>query len=54
MSNIVLNKSNISNNNNNSKLLYQFPSDVTFNETNEVVISHMSLYYSWFNITASN
>ena len=49
-SNIVLNKLNITNSGNNS-LVYKFPNTVKFEEGDQVAISHLNLYYSWFNIT---
>ena len=52
-SNIVLNKNNIVNQTNN-KLVYEFPSDVTFGEHDTVAVSHLNIYFSWFNITAKN
>ena len=52
-SNIILNKNNIVNKGNN-KLVYNFPSDVVFNEGDTVAISHLNIYFSWFNITAKN
>ena len=54
MSNIVLNKNNISNVRTNSELIYKFPHSVTFDAGSEIVLSHCSLYYSWFNISARN
>jgi len=53
MSNIVLNKSNITNSNNNSELSYKFPRDVVL-DNHEIVLSHLNLYYSWFNVSAAN
>lgn len=52
-SNIILNKNNIVNKGNN-KLVYNFPSDVVFNEGDTVAISHLNIYFSWFNITEKN
>lgn len=50
--NIILNKNNIVNKGNN-KMVYNFPSDVTFNEGDTVALSHLNIYFSWFNITAN-
>lgn len=54
MSNIVLNQNSISNSRTNSELTYKFPRSVSFTETSEVVLSHCSIYYSWFNISKRN
>jgi len=54
-SNIVLNKSNIINlNQGNNTLVYEFPSDIQFKNTDSIAISSLNIYYSWFNITAKN
>jgi len=54
-SNIILNKSNISNlNQGNNSLVYEFPSDIQFKNTDSIAISSLNLYYSWFNITTKN
>ena len=50
-SNIVLNRSNILNSGNN-KLLYEFPGKITFEEGDQLAISHMNIYYSWYNISS--
>jgi len=52
MSNIVLNASNISNSNN-SQLTYRFPRDIEL-KNHEVVLSHMNMFFSWFNVSAAN
>jgi len=54
-SNIILNKSNIRNlNQGNNSLVYEFPSDIQFKNTDSIAISSLNIYYSWFNITAKN
>lgn len=51
--NITLNSSNIANKNHgNNKLTYTFPSVQEFSEGDIVTVSQMSLYFSWFNISA--
>lgn len=52
-SNIILNRTHITNSSN-SRLTYHFPSSVEFEEGDTLAVSHLSLYYSWFNITAEN
>lgn len=52
-SNIMLNKSNIVNRSN-SKLVYNFPSTVELKEDNKIALTHLNIYYSWFNITSKN
>jgi hypothetical protein len=49
-SNIIVNKSNIVNDGNNS-LRYTFPSTVKFEEGDTLAISHLSIYYSWYNVS---
>jgi hypothetical protein len=49
-SNIVLNKSHITNKGNN-KLTYRFPRDKRFEKNDQLAISHLNIYYSWFNIS---
>jgi len=41
-------------NSNNNKLVYDFPRDVVFSTSNQIVLSHLNLYFSWFNISAKN
>ena len=53
MSNIVLTSENITSLKN-SELTYKFPRSVTFDEGNQIAVSNMMLYYSWFNISAAN
>jgi hypothetical protein len=48
--NIILNSSNITNAGNN-KLKYNFPRDVKFGKNDSLAISHLNIYYSWFNIS---
>jgi hypothetical protein len=51
--NIVLNSANILNKNKgNNKLSYSFPRDIKFGKNDQLAISHMNIYYSWFNISA--
>jgi len=49
--NITLNSSNIINSSNN-KLRYNFPRDVKFGKDDKLAISHLNIYYSWFNISS--
>jgi hypothetical protein len=49
-SNIILNKKNIISESNN-KLHYEFPRDIQFNEGDLISISHLNIYFSWFNIS---
>jgi hypothetical protein len=54
-SNIILNKSNIINlNKGNNSLVYEFPTDIQFNNNDSIAISSLNIYYSWFNITSKN
>lgn len=53
MRTIVLNQTNIVNDGTNSNLVYKFPSSVKFGEDSEVAITSITMYYSWFNISAS-
>lgn len=54
-SNIVLNKSNIVNlDEGNNKLVYHFPNDTEFKTGDTLGLSAVTMYYSWFNITAQN
>jgi hypothetical protein len=48
--NIILNRSHIINKSNN-RLRYQFPNKVTFTEGDTLAVSHMNVYYSWFNVS---
>ena len=52
-SNIIFNKNNIVNAENN-KLVYNFPTDINFGPNDTVAVSHLNIYFSWFNITAKN
>jgi len=52
MRTIVLNSSNLVDDGQNNKLVYNFPSSVLFKDT-YVAISSVSMYYSWFNIKAA-
>jgi hypothetical protein len=49
---LVLNQSNLVNDGQNNKLVYRFPNSI--NLTNKyIAVSSVSMYYSWFNITAA-
>ena len=50
-SNIILNRLNIQNEDNN-KLTYKFPSNVTFKKDDTIALNHFSIYFSWFNISS--
>lgn len=52
MRTIVLNSSNLVDDGQNNKLVYNFPSSVLFKDT-YVAVSSASMYYSWFNIKAA-
>ena len=49
---IVFNSTNIIPDGQNNKLVYNFPNSVTF-QNSYVSVTSVSLYYSWFNITAA-
>lgn len=49
-SNIILNKNHI-NNSFNSELRYEFNKAHTFSKGDTIAVSHINLFYSWFNIT---
>lgn len=50
---LVLNQNNIVQDGQNNKLVYKFPNSVTL--TNKyIAVSNISMFYSWFNITATN
>lgn len=51
--NIILNKNNI-NNSFNSELRYEFNKPHTFQKGDTIALSHINLFYSWFNITSYN
>jgi hypothetical protein len=53
MSNIIINKTNITSNSGNNKLRYTFPTDVTFKSGDQIATSHINLFFSWYNITAA-
>ena len=49
---LVLNQSNLVQDGQNNKLVYKFPNSVVL--TNKyIAVSSITMYYSWFNITAS-
>lgn len=49
---LVINQSNLVNDGENNKLVYRFPNSVQFKD-NFIAVSSISMYYSWFNITAT-
>jgi hypothetical protein len=51
MRTIVLNRSNLVQDGENNKMIYQFPGSVEFKDS-FVALSQVSMYYSWFNISA--
>jgi hypothetical protein len=51
MRTIVMNQNNLVNDGNNNTLVYKFPNSITF-ENNEIAVSQITMYYSWFNITS--
>jgi hypothetical protein len=52
MRTLVLGSSNVIDNGLNSTLIYKFPNSVFFKD-NSIAVSSITLYYSWFNISAS-
>lgn len=52
MRTIVLNRSNLVQDGENNKMIYQFPGSVEFRDS-YVALSQVSMYYSWFNISAT-
>jgi len=48
---IVLNQNNIVQDGQNNKLVYKFPNSVVFKDK-YIAVSSISMFYSWFNITA--
>lgn len=52
MKTIVLNSTNIVNDGQNNKLVYNFPNSVSF-KNSYIAITSISMFYSWFNITSS-
>jgi hypothetical protein len=51
--NIILNRSHIISDDNN-KLRYNFPNTVDFEKGDTIAISHFNVFFSWYNISASN
>lgn len=51
MRTIVLNTTNLVPDGKNNKLIYRFPNSVVF-KNNSIAVSSVSMYYSWFNISA--
>lgn len=52
MRTIVLNQSNVVQDGNNNTLIYRFPVNANFKD-NYVAVSSLTMFYSWFNISAS-
>lgn len=52
MRTIVLNQSNLVQDGKNNTLVYKFPNSVTFSNS-EIAVSQITMYYSWFNISAA-
>ena len=52
MRTLVLNSSNIVQDGQNNKLVYNFPNSVLFKDS-YVAVSNVSMYYSWFNISTA-
>ena len=52
-SSIILNKHNIINKDNN-ELVYKFPKSITFGKNDSISLTHLNVYFSWFNISAKN
>jgi hypothetical protein len=50
MRTIVLNTTNLVNDGQNNKLVYQFPSSVAFKDS-YIALSQVNMYYSWYNIS---
>jgi hypothetical protein len=53
MKTLILNSSNIVSGSNNSELVYSFPSGSVQFQNDEVAVSTISMYYSWFNIDST-
>ena len=51
MRTIVLNRGNLVGDGQNNKMIYQFPGSVLFKDT-YIAVSQISMYYSWYNISA--
>jgi hypothetical protein len=52
--NIILNQNNITNlKNGNNQLTYNFPKTVTFKEGDSIALTHLNIFLSWFNVSAS-
>ena len=52
MRTLVLNQSNLVQDGKNNTLVYKFPNSVTFSDS-EIAVAQITMYYSWFNITAA-
>jgi hypothetical protein len=51
---LVINSSNLVQNGNNNTYRYQFPSGSVKFDNSKVAVASVSMYYSWYNITAAN
>jgi len=54
MKTLILNSSNIVPNTNNSNLVYRFPTSIILKAGQKLALTSFSMYYSTFNITATN
>lgn len=52
MRTLILNSTNVVADGNNNRLIYRFPSSVAF-KNSSLALAQCSIYYSWFNISAS-
>jgi len=52
MNTLVLNRTNLLDNGKNNTLVYRFPRSVQFKDA-EIAVSQVSMYYSWYNISAA-
>jgi hypothetical protein len=52
MRTLVINQQNLIQDGQNNRLIYKFPNSIYF-KNNSIAVSSVSMYYSWFNITAS-
>ena len=50
MSTLILNKSNVINDGNNSRFRYQFSSSIKFEEGDKLALAQANIPYSWYNI----
>ena len=49
---LILNSTNVQIGSNNTKFIYKFPSNITFEKGSQIAVSSINLYYSWFNINS--